>query len=198
MSVTAAIRIRVPYTKSRTLSARIERIGDSPAGSRVFWDFTNHVFSAAPASDLLSLTENSVAGRESGYYVADYDTSSYSAQFNVPDYVITVHDAGASQQVVYLIPYTLRSGDDLSLYPVKAGADGKLDAAAVDAIKPDGTNNLRQAVELILSVLMFKGSGATAGGGTYVARDLADARDVATIVGDQYGNRSSVTLNPNP
>ena len=107
-----ALRIRFQYPTGSKLGYSIERLID---GS--FYDFSTGTFVAAPATPINSLPED--AGNFLGRYKATL-TPTPVAQFSDGDYVVTVHDQSASNNVVAELAATMHSGDDATVFPQSA------------------------------------------------------------------------------
>ncbi len=109
-----ALRIRFQYTTKSQLGYSIERLNDG-----TFYDFSNGTFVATPATPISSLPE------DTGIYVGRYKvtlTPTPPAQFTDGDYVITVHDQAASNNVVAELAATMHAGDDATVIPQPGGA----------------------------------------------------------------------------
>ena len=108
-----ALRIRFQYPTGSQLGYSIERLND---GS--FYDFTNGTFVAVPATPIASLPEDT--GIFAGRYKATL-TPTPVAQFTDGDYVVTVHDQAATNNVVAELAATMHAGDDATVFPQPVG-----------------------------------------------------------------------------
>ena len=107
-----ALRIRFQYPTGSKLGYSIERLTD---GS--FYDFSNGTFVAAPTTPISNLLED--AGIFLGRYKVTL-TPTPVAQFTDGDYVVTVHDQAASNNVVAELAAAMHLGDDATVIPGNA------------------------------------------------------------------------------
>lgn len=104
-----ALRIRFQYTTGSQLGYSIERLSD---GS--FYDFSNSTFVSSPTTLIASLPEDS--GSFAGRFKLTLSPTP-SAQFSDGDYVVTVHNQAASNNVVAELSATMHGGDDATVIP---------------------------------------------------------------------------------
>jgi hypothetical protein len=104
-----ALRIRFQYPTGSRLGYSIERLSDG-----ALYDFSNSTFTAAPATPISSLPE------DTGIFLGRYKVTlapTPVAQFSDGDYVVTVHDQASSNNVVAELAATIHLGDDATVIP---------------------------------------------------------------------------------
>jgi hypothetical protein len=109
-----SLRIRFQYATGSKLGYSIERLSD---GS--LYDFSTSTFVTSPTTPITSLPE------DSGNFLGRYKTTltpTPAAQFTDGDYVVTVHDQNASNNVVAELGATIHAGDDASVIPQPGSA----------------------------------------------------------------------------
>lgn len=109
-----SLKVRFQYATLNNLSVSIERLSDG-----LLYDFSTETFLAAPTSPLAILPEDK--GIFIGRYKMTLDTSPVS--FTDGDYVVTVHDTGAGNQVVAELGATIHAGDDGTVIPSRWSLD---------------------------------------------------------------------------
>ena len=109
-----SLRIRFQYPTGSKLGYSIERLSD---GS--LYDFSTGAFAGSPATPITSLSED--IGNFLGRYKATLTPTPVS-QFTDGDYVVTVHDQNASNNVVAELGATMHAGDDASVIPQPGSA----------------------------------------------------------------------------
>lgn len=105
-----ALRIRFQYPTGSHLGYSIERLSDG-----LFYDFSSNTFGASPTTLIASLPEDT--GNFAGRFKVTL-TPTPSSQFSDGDYVITVHDQSASNNVVAELAATMHVGDDATVIPL--------------------------------------------------------------------------------
>ncbi len=126
-----ALRIRFQYPTGSQLGYSIERLGDG-----MLYDPSDGTFKAAPASPIAGLPEDT--GIFAGRYKATLSPTP-TVQFTDGDYVVTVHDQGASGAVVAELAATLHGGDDATVFPAAAGAGSDPWAVSLPGSYPAGS-----------------------------------------------------------
>ncbi len=110
-----ALRIRFQYPTGSKLGYSIERLGDG-----LLYDFSNGMFTSSPTTAIAGLPED--AGVFAGRFKLTLSPTPV-AQFADGDYVVTIHDQGASNNVVAELGTTMRGGDDATASPASGGGD---------------------------------------------------------------------------
>ncbi len=104
-----SLRIRYQYPTGSSLGYSIERLSDG-----TFFDFSNQTFVASPTTLIAALPE------DTGSFIGRYKVtlaSTPTTQFTNGDYVVTVHNTLAGNQVVGELAVVMNTGSDATFIP---------------------------------------------------------------------------------
>ena len=194
-----ALRIRYQYLSGSSLGYSIERLSDG-----TFFDFSSSTFNASPTTLIAALPED--AGNFLGRYKLTLSPTP-AAQFTDGDYVVTVHNVGASNVVIDELAVVMHMGDDATVIPggpvasvtapVTVGVNSDkagylLAPSGFDAVQIESGVNARQALSPILAA--SAGVLVGAGTGTIVIKGGNVSVTRITAATDNAGNRTAVSL----
>ena len=108
-----ALRIRFQYPTGSKLGYSLERLSDG-----TYYDFSTSTFVASPTTAISSLPED--GGNFLGRYKQTLSPTPAST-FIDGDYVVTIHDQSASNNVVAELASTMHAGDDAPVIPQPIG-----------------------------------------------------------------------------